>query len=66
MKPPEISMSLLRLASARLLELAGGEPLQATLQAKVQALSEGRCTPDQGAEAVIDALCATWSQTRGR
>ena len=53
-----------RLAMAQLLQVAQGAALQSALQAQVQALSEGRCTPEDAAAALLDTLCATWLEDR--
>ena len=49
---------------AQLLQVAQGAALQSALQAQVQALSEGRCTPEDAAAALLDTLCATWLEDR--
>ena len=51
---------LLRLVTARLLDAAQGQRLGPALHEQLQALSDGRCTPDEAAEHVVDALCAAW------
>ena len=55
---------VLRLLTARLLQVGRGEPLQVALQAQSQTLAGGRCTPEQAADAVLDELCAAWIQSR--
>jgi LAO/AO transport system kinase len=56
---------LLRLVTARLLDAAAGQALAPALEAQMQALSAGRCTPDEAADGVIEALCGVWIRQRG-
>lgn len=55
---------ILRLVTARLLQVAHGEVLEPVLQVQAQALSAGHCTPEQASDAVIDKLCAAWPAIR--